>query len=106
MLYIRIELWRKGNRHNSRLLSEATISNIGGDARTGHYMAVLSKFGGFKRRQTMREGTDEETHRIALPLASSVWKRGRVGPFDRKLRGSWDLLYRALRDVVGYRNKD
>lgn len=104
MLYIRVELWRRGDRHDSKLLGEATVSNVGGDAETGHYLVRLSKFGGFKLRQTQNQ--DEESVRVCLPLASSIWKQGKVGPFSRTLLGPWDLLYRALRDVAGYRNKD
>lgn len=104
MLYIRVELWRKGNRHNSKLLGEAAIANVGGDLEIGHYLVVLSKFGGFKLRKSDETHEDPETMRVARPLASSTWKRGKVGPFNRQLRGPWDLLYQSLRDVIGYRN--
>jgi hypothetical protein len=33
------------------------------------------------------------------------WKSGRVEGFPRKRLGGWDLLYRALREIVGERNK-
>ena len=47
------------------------------------------------------------------PKLSQTWKKGDfeyeagvVENFDRIKRGSWDLLYLALKNVVGFRNKD
>ena len=34
-----------------------------------------------------------------------VWKRAKVRGFERKKRLAWDLLYLALRQVVGERNR-
>lgn len=34
----------------------------------------------------------------------SVWKRGAVRGFPRKRLGTYDLLFRALREMVGSRN--
>jgi hypothetical protein len=48
MLYLRIELWPKGQRDKSRLLHEAVIANDGtGNANRGNYKAHLSRKGGF-----------------------------------------------------------
>lgn len=38
------------------------------------------------------------------PKEKEIWKEGRVDNFDRKKRGGWDLLYLALRNIVGRRN--
>jgi len=38
-------------------------------------------------------------------LMNRVWKSGQVRRFNRKTRGAWDLLYLALRGLVGDRNR-
>lgn len=64
-------------------LGTAIIANDGqGTQTSGNYTAVLT-----------RRGTRDR-----------VWKRGRVIGFPRKRLGGWDLLYRALREIVGERN--
>lgn len=35
---------------------------------------------------------------------NQIWKEGSVKGFPRKRLLMWDLLYRALKDVVGHRN--
>lgn len=65
------------------VLGVAHISNDGtGNESIGHYDVSLSKFGG-----------------------KGIWKRGRVEKFARQSLGPWDLLFRALAGVVGYRSK-
>lgn len=66
------------------LLGTATIFNNGeGTETSGNYTVRLSTRG-----------------RNARP-----WKSGYVRGFPRKRLGGWDLLYRALREIVGERNK-
>jgi hypothetical protein len=93
MLYIRIELWPRGQRDQARVLGEATIANVGGGEKMAHYDAKIAKFGGF----TLRQGDfyDPEGARVCRPLAASVWKTGKVMNFARK-RGPWVLLLKAL----------
>jgi len=97
MLYVRIEIWPRGNRKTSRCLGEATISNIGGDEQIGHYDVKLSKFSGF----SLRKGNfdDPEGARVGRPLASSVWKQAKVLNFARK-RGPWPLLLKAIQATL------
>lgn len=86
MIYIRIEMWPGGDRANARVLGEATITNDGkGTEDAGNYNAVL-----FKSPEYARE--------------PGVWKSGRVENFPRARLGPWDLLYRALRAMIGRRN--
>lgn len=35
---------------------------------------------------------------------TSIWKTGTVHGFPRLRMGAWDLLFRALREIVGGRN--
>lgn len=79
---VRFKVWllsARGREHD-RGLGTATICNVGGDDDRGDYSVELSKF-------------DDR----------SVWLRGEVSGFPRKL-GGFDLAYRALRATVGRRN--
>lgn len=40
------------------------------------------------------------------PSLTRTWRKGRIGDFDRRQRGPWDLLFLALRTTVGARNPD
>lgn len=73
MIYIRIELWPKGQRAGARCLGEATICNVGGNEKFADYEVKLAKFGGFSLRKG--EFRDPEGARVGRPLASSVWKK-------------------------------
>ncbi len=71
------------------LLGTAEITNdgtlsTGPDSELGSYDVRLSKW---------------------VPKSNQTWKRSRVESFKRKSRGLWDLLYLALGDCVGDRNK-
>ena len=66
----------------TRLLGVAKICNDGeGTPDTGNYTIELSKFDG-----------------------NGVWRRGKLEGFPRLRLGGWDLLFRALYAVVGFRN--
>jgi hypothetical protein len=85
MLIVTIELAPKGDLAKKRHLGTAYISNnLEGDLDTGCYDVSLSKWG----------------------RPAETWKKGKVQGFHRLTRGPWDLLYLALRNTVGYRNKD
>lgn len=89
MLYIRIEMWPRGEKSRARLLGEATISNEGGTADSGNYSVVLLKSPEYAA-----------TENVGKP-----WRKGSVQGFPRLRLGPWDLLFRALRDTVGGRNR-
>ena len=85
MIKITMELWPFGQELGKRHLGTAVIGNDAtGTAFTGNYNIILSKAG---------KGMED-----------AVWKRGRVKGFKRKKKLAWDLLYLALRDIVGDRN--
>lgn len=91
MIFIRCELWPKGDSAKARVLGEATISNAGsGSVIHGNYSVILSKVGGFKGG--------------VRGSAKNVWRTGAVINFPRKALGVWDLLYRALGGVLDRRN--
>jgi hypothetical protein len=79
MLYIRIELWPRGNKNRARVLHEGTICNEGSTATAtrGNYSVVLCDRGGHSR-----------------------WK-GFIMGFPRKRLGAWELLRQALNAVLG-----
>lgn len=79
---IRAELWKKGDPTNKTLLGVAYIKNSGGSGTVGEYLYQITKIG------------SEQTN----------WKTGTIKGFPRKRFGVWDLLYRALKEIVGDRN--
>lgn len=83
MIVVRVELWPFGDKTRARHLGTAVIANDGtGDPQTGNYWVKL--YGkGEKRR---------------------LWRETVVADFPRKRLLVWDLLYRALKNVVGERN--
>jgi len=83
MLRITVELLPLGDESRARHLGTATIVNDGAGAKDiGNYIVRLSKWG----------------------RPNDAWKTGTVKGFRRLSRGPWDLLYLALRDIVGERN--
>ncbi len=98
MIYVRIEMWPKGDRARARILGEATICNDGtGTKDVGNYYGALSKIGGFRLRQG--EFQDPEYTRITEPLTASIWRRFTVDSFRRLKLGSWDLIAAAVADA-------
>ncbi len=87
MIYVRVELWPKGDRSRPRPLGEAVIENVGGDEKLGSYRVSLSKPGGFKDP--------------TAPSAAECWKQGSVEGFPRKSDlGAWDLMLLMLAKVL------
>lgn len=87
MIVIKVELWPKGDPARAKDMGFATIENDGtGTDKAGNYKVTLFKWtkGGKGSR--------------------SIWKQGGVSGFDRMKRGPWDLLFRALRGILGARN--
>jgi len=90
MIKVTIELASAINPGRSKVLGIATISNDGettkeSKGKKGSYSVWLSKW---------------------APKQNQTWKKGKVENFDRVKRGSWDLLYLALKNIVGKRNPD
>jgi hypothetical protein len=102
VIYIRAEIWPKGDRKRARILAEATIENRGGTQSRGNYLARLSNRSGFKSSKGLY--SDPELTRVCAPRASSVWKAVEIVNFPRLNLGVWDLLFRVLRACVGSRN--
>lgn len=93
MIYVRIELWPRGNRERARVLGEGTIANTADAAdraNFGNYNVNLMKSPEYARPQNLGQ----------------TWRRGRVVNFPRKRLGPWDLLFRALAATVGARNQE
>jgi hypothetical protein len=88
MIRITIELVSAIGSNRSKILGIAEITNDGElskntDGSKGGYDVRLSKW---------------------APKLRETWKKGRVEGFDRINRGPWDLLFIALRNIVGSRN--
>lgn len=84
MIYVRIELWPKGDMTNARVIGEGTIANVGGSGSYGAYDVKLMKSPEYAKNP-------------------GVWKAGHFEGFPRLRLGPWDLLFRALRATVGTR---
>ncbi len=76
MVYVRIELWPKGDKREARLLQELTIANDGtGTVMSGNYVGALSHSTTYKG-----DGLEDPND----PPKEAVWKRGRVVAFPRR----------------------
>lgn len=87
MLRCTIELIPGGaeNHPRRKVIGVVEIANVGGDARTGHYNTWA-----FRRHPKNPRKT--------------IWKSGNVLNFPRLRKGPYDLLYLALKSMVGDRN--
>lgn len=74
MVRVTVELLRKGDPNNVRLLGVMEITNVGGTEDAGDYSVRLSTAGDARR----------------------TWRTGMVRGFPRKRLLGWDLVYRAL----------
>jgi hypothetical protein len=50
-------------------------------------------------------GPETGNYEILLYDGKKLWKRCKVKDFPRQKLKAWDLLYRALKEMVGDRNK-
>ena len=78
MLRIEAMLLPGGDETSARSLGSIEIANVGGTKASGDYAVRILKAG--KRR--------------------AIWKLGRVEGFPRLRLGVWDLLLRALADIL------
>ena len=85
MILVTVELISAIDGHRETL-GTATIANVAGTHDIADYNAVI-----FKGKKYSQD-------------AGGVWKRGYVEEFPRLRLGPWDLLYRALKNMVGTRN--
>lgn len=88
MIRVTVELISAISPSRNRVLGIATISN------DGHK---------FTETNGVRSDYDVEINQAGQHF-DQIWKRTRVLDFPRKRLGAWDLLYRALKDIVGKRN--
>ena len=84
MLIVKVELWPGGVEEAAEVIDIMQIINDG----TGSY------------------GQGNYDVRIIKRDSSNTWKSGRVEGFPRaRFNTSWDLVYRALNSMIGYRNE-
>ena len=85
MVVVTVDLWPGGQQERAQPLGRAEIANDGTGAQgVGHYRVRLFQKGKARR----------------------VWRTTRVTDFPRKRLGAWDLLCRALMQLVGDRNME
>jgi len=83
MLVVKIELWPFGNPARAKTLATGMIANAGtGTLARGNYRVLLRD------------------------AAGRPWKNGTVEGFPRKRLLAWDLLFRALRNLISERNRE
>ena len=86
MIYVRMEMWPRGNRSRARLLGELLIHNNGtGTTSRGNYNYIMSKRGGFGKQSNLPSMKTTNT---------LTW--GGVANFPRKAKRAWDLLKLVL----------
>jgi hypothetical protein len=93
VIVITVELWPGGLELGKETLGVAVIANDGhGTPDIADYDVWLGKRG------------HDDPHRL-IRTKSHQWKTGRVAGFPRQRLGAWDLLYRALHQIVRDRNQ-
>lgn len=93
MIRCTIEILPGGDETKARTIGCVEIANIGGTIELGNYAVVLKKTPPFKGalREAWRKGTMIAGHEDEEIIAGSVEGH------HRSKRGSYDLLYRALK---------
>lgn len=108
MIRVTIELISARGRERDRLLGIAEIANVGAAWKTGDDQSKSPRFYRYncwfskwapKERQIWKQQTG-----VFIDAEIQERLEGEVASFDREARGAWDLLYLALRAVVGSRN--
>jgi hypothetical protein len=85
MLHIIIELWPAGDSSKARPLGEIKIANVGGTREVGNYRVELMKSPEYASKP-------------------GIWRKGFIKGFRRLDLGPYDLLYQALKALVGARS--
>lgn len=101
MIRCTIELIPHGVEEKKRVIGLVEIANKGGNAEVADYVVTLQKSAPWRgmlkdvwKRGEFRDG------------AGKFVEYGKFEGFYRQERGPYDLLYRALKAVVGERNKE
>lgn len=100
MIRATIELIPCGVEEKKRVIGLVEIANCGGDADTGNYIVMLKKSPPYEGalKNLWRKG-------VLSDGAAKQVDTGYIEGFQRLRRGPYDLLYRALKSVVGERNE-
>lgn len=86
MVRVTIEILPGGDESKARKLGQVDIINdSSGTGETGNYTVRLHKSSEYAARP-------------------GIWRQGRISGFPRSRLGPYDLLYRALKAIVGGRN--
>jgi hypothetical protein len=91
MLYVRVELWRRGDPKDRALMGEAFIRNVSTGAR-------------FSRHSPRGDYAAKIIGKANRPVGPAGGVS--VSDFPRKALTSWDLLFRVLKRAFGARNDD
>lgn len=100
MIVVKVELWPRGNPEGAKLLGTAKISNIGGSLTKGDYDCILCD-----SIEIPEEAIEAYKLLFYAKNGKRVWKECTVEKFPRKNLLVWDLIYRALRSMIGDRNQ-
>jgi hypothetical protein len=93
MLRCTIEILPGGDETRARVIGCVEIANVGGDVKTGNYSVVLKKTPPFKG--ALREAWRKGTYKLGYEDEEVIIQG--VEGHPRSSRGSYDLLYRALK---------
>lgn len=85
MLVVKVELWPGGVEEEAETVGVMQIVN--------------DKSGSYGRG-------DYDTRILKWGQVNESWKEGRIKDFPRAKLGHWDLVYRALKSMIGYRNDE
>ncbi len=91
MIVVKLFIWPGGDESKAVEIGHATLANQTiTSLRTGGYLGdyTVKLHGGVHGRPE---------------LSKRVWKKGTITGFHRVERGAWDLLYLALRNLIGDR---
>jgi len=94
MIVIKVEMWPGGDESRAQEFARAEINNtvrttVQSSGDLGDYEVRL--WGGVYGGHYWPKG--------------NTWRTGNVQGFNRTTRGLWDLLFCALRNIVGERNR-
>jgi len=100
MIVIKVELWPFGDSSRAKILGTAKIANTGGTGTQGDYNCTICDAVELPEHSL-------EAYKILFHSKGNkrIWKECDVDNFPRKRLLVWDLLYRALKKIVGERNQ-
>lgn len=84
MLVIQVQMWPRGDKSKAYSLGTLTVALDPNTVPTDRLRNYSWRITRFKDKGT--------------------WKSGRIEGHNPKTRGPWDLIFRILRDAVGFRN--